>query len=159
MKSKQELVIIIVGLFYATALACQVLVLTSKESNLPKAKIVYFRSKTVDTRRVSLPSVVATTYYCTKEQCDNSPYVTASGFEIDHDCPYNSRCLAISRDLKQYFRFGDTVIVSGNRMPTDVDSVWIVRDVMNKRFTKRIDFCFSKGQQGGKFDNLTIKHK
>lgn len=49
------------------------------------------------------------------------------------------RWIAISRDLKEKFKFGDTVIINS---PTEskLNGEWVVKDLMNKRWTEKIDF-------------------
>lgn len=49
------------------------------------------------------------------------------------------RWIAISRDLKEKFKFGDTVIVNSSDIPK-LNGEWVVKDLMNKRWTMKIDF-------------------
>ena len=82
--------------------------------------------------------VTATCYMPNKEQCDSVFHITASGRHIDLDDPIKHRWIAVSRDLrKKYFRFGDTVYVSGTRV---YDGYWVVNDVMAPYHRNKIDF-------------------
>ena len=101
----------------------------------------------------------ATTYNPSKSQCDNDPYGTADGSRIDPVKLRNKqiRWVALSRDLindsyrRRYhprtghwggmFRFGDSIIVKSESMP-HVGGVWVVRDCMNARYSRSIDFLF-----------------
>ena len=56
--------------------------------------------------------VTLTTYSVTEEETDDSPTITASGFEIDEDNPKKHRIIAVSRDLKRKLRFGEKVVLS-----------------------------------------------
>jgi len=47
-----------------------------------------------------------------------------------------------------------TVVVSN---AGDMDGLWVIRDRMNKRWTKRIDFLVDTSLKGGKWNNVTIK--
>ena len=38
----------------------------------------------------------------------------------------------------------------------DLSGEWIIRDRMNKRFTKRIDFLVNTTRKGGKWENVKI---
>ena len=50
---------------------------------------------------------------------------------------------------------GDMVRVEG----TDVlDGIWFIRDRMNKRWEKRIDFLVPQAMKGGKWENVKLTH-
>ena len=66
--------------------------------------------------------------------------ITADNSKIDLNKLSNHelRWIAISRDLRSRYNYGDTVVViSDNPL---LDGEWVVRDTMNPRFNKRIDF-------------------
>ena len=99
----------------------------------------------------------ATVYQAVPEQTNEDNFTTASGFklnkEFDH---YKYRTLAVSRDLLKegFIEYGDTVKVSG----TDIyDGKWIVRDTMNKRYKRTIDFLIDLDMPMGKWNNVEIK--
>ena len=84
--------------------------------------------------------VLATKYNPVEEQCDSTPLITADNSKIDLNKLSNHelRWIAISRDLRSRYNYGDTVVViSDNPL---LDGEWVVRDTMNPRFNKRIDF-------------------
>ena len=102
----------------------------------------------------------ATTYNVDIKQCDNDPLTTADGSRIDLYKLANGqlRWCALSRDLiydeerqklhdydtsifRGFFRFGDTIVVESISSP-QINGKWCVRDCMNKRFKRSIDFLF-----------------
>jgi 3D (Asp-Asp-Asp) domain-containing protein len=84
-------------------------------------------------------SVSATIYNALPAQCDSNALETASGFKLDTINNFRFRVLAISRDLKKRFPLGSRVRVSGIK-PKCLEGIWKIEDVMNKRFTNKIDF-------------------
>jgi len=104
---------------------------------------------------ISAPdTVTATTYKLTVRE--NGPYgnVLASGFKVNKKLPGNDRVIAVSRDLLKKYPFHTDVIIKG---AGKLDGKWKVEDVMNKRFTKRIDFLLNWKVKHNKFNNVTIK--
>jgi len=102
----------------------------------------------------------ATTYNAEVTQCDSDPLTTADGSRIELDKLANGqlRWCALSRDLiwdeerqklheydtsvfRGFFRFGDTIIVESISSP-QINGKWCVRDCMNKRYKRSIDFLF-----------------
>ena len=102
----------------------------------------------------------ASTYNCEVSQCDSDPLTTADGSRIDLDKLANGqlRWCALSRDLiydehrqklhkydttvfRGFFRFGDTIIVESISSP-QINGKWVVRDCMNARYKRSIDFLF-----------------
>ena len=102
----------------------------------------------------------ATTYNAEVTQCNSDPLTTADGSRIDLDKLANSqlRWCALSRDLiwdeerqklhnydtsvfRGFFRFGDTIVVESISSP-QINGKWVVRDCMNKRYKRSIDFLF-----------------
>lgn len=83
---------------------------------------------------------IGTYYNATESQCDGTPYVTASNEVIDTNLlnSYQLRWVAISRDLKNYYNFGDTIIVRSEN--EKINGEWIVKDLMNSRFRRYVDF-------------------
>lgn len=93
--------------------------------------------------------VTATTYKATEGETDTTPNITASGFKIDMKNPKRHKIIAVSRDLKRKWKFGSKVYVKGVGKH---DGVYVVRDVMNKRYKKRIDILI-----GHKDEQMTYK--
>ena len=99
-------------------------------------------------------TVTATTYKLTVRE--NGPYGNnmASGYKVSYKHPGLNRVIAVSRDLLKHYPFHTYVIVKG---AGKLDGIWRVEDVMNKRFTKRIDFLIGWKAKHNKFNNVTIK--
>jgi len=108
----------------------------------------------VSTINAQTEKVIATVYNAVPEQCNTDVQHTAFMFKIDLKNPYKHRIIAVSRDLLSRFPNKSKVMVSG---AGKYDGVWIVRDKMNKRYTKRIDFLVNKEVRLGKWSNVIIK--
>lgn len=83
----------------------------------------------------------STTYQPTIEQCDSTPFSTASGAKINPD-NYQRWC-AISRDLHtRYggeFDFGDTLDIYSKNHP-NINGQWVVQDLLSPKHKMSIDF-------------------
>jgi 3D (Asp-Asp-Asp) domain-containing protein len=97
--------------------------------------------------------VTLTTYSACVEQTDSTPYITASGFKLDSVNPKRHKVIAISRDLKRKFKFKDRVMITG---AGKYDGVYRVEDVMNKRFTNRVDILVNPKDKGTRLSNIKI---
>ena len=97
--------------------------------------------------------VTVTTYTPSVEECDSTPNITASGFKIDTLNPKRHKVIAVSRDLKRKWKFGTKIKVTGIGK---YSGTYIVKDVMNKRFKKRIDILVGKQDKQFKFTNIKI---
>ena len=64
--------------------------------------------------------------------------------------PKRHKLIAVSRDLKRKMKYGSKVYVKGTGKH---DGVYVVRDLMNKRYKKRIDILI------GHNDNQRSYHK
>ena len=51
---------------------------------------------------------------------------------------------------------GDKVHVEGAGL---LDGIWFVRDRMNPRFRKRIDFLVPQSMKGGKWEKVILTHE
>jgi 3D (Asp-Asp-Asp) domain-containing protein len=82
----------------------------------------------VDLNSVRSVPVTITAYTSTVEQCDATPYVTASMHGV------RTGVLAVSRDLidEMGLYFGKRVLIPGH-------GVFEVRDLMNRRWKQRVD--------------------
>ena len=98
----------------------------------------------------STDTVTVTTYSATSSKTDSTPKITASGFKIK---PSTTRIVAVSRDLKRKYKFGTKVRITGIGKH---NGVYVVRDVMNKRFTKRVDILISRKDKHTKFKGAKI---
>lgn len=106
-------------------------------------------------------------YYCTgtyynpcAEQCDENFLLTASNDSIDIELlnMHKLRWTALSCDLFEEFNYDDTIIVESENYR--INGEWIVKDKMNKRWNRRVDFLvpFNDTLQIGKA-NITIRKK
>ena len=69
--------------------------------------------------------------------------------------PESHRIIAVSRDREaKGFKMNSIVVVSNAGY---MDGLWVIRDRMNKRWTKRIDFLVDETLKGGKWTNVKIK--
>jgi len=100
-------------------------------------------------------NVTGTCYHPVENQCDDTPLITASCKKIDENDPLKHRWIAISRDLKEFYAFGDTLIVSGTKRGI-YDGKWVVNDLMNRRWNRKIDFLVGENDYIDKFENITI---
>jgi 3D (Asp-Asp-Asp) domain-containing protein len=97
--------------------------------------------------------VTLTTYTPTAEECDSTPLITASGFKINESNPKRHRIIAVSRDLKRKYKFGTKLRIKG---AGKYDGTYTVRDVMNKRYTKRIDILVGKSDRQTKLKKVEV---
>lgn len=99
--------------------------------------------------------VTATIYHATSSQTDSTPDTTATNFKIDMTNPASHRIIAVSRDLEALgFKMNKLVEISN---AGDMNGIWVIRDRMNKRWIKRIDFLVDETMKGGKWTNVKIK--
>ena len=94
--------------------------------------------------------VTVTTYNPHSSQTDSTPKITASGYRIGKG---TTRIVAISRDLKKKYKFGTKVRITGIGKHS---GVYVVRDVMNKRFTKRVDILISRRDKHTKYKRARL---
>jgi 3D (Asp-Asp-Asp) domain-containing protein len=97
--------------------------------------------------------VTLTTYSPTVEQTDSTPLITASGFKINEGNPKRHRIIAVSRDLKRKYKFGTKLRIKG---AGKYDGTYTVRDVMNKRYKKRIDILVGKSDKQTKVKKVKV---
>jgi len=123
-------------------------------------------TQSIDTIIIDLPiilkdstilTVCATMYHPVTGQCDDSPDVTADQTKIPNiDSCSHLNWLAVSQDLLWFndgpIRYGDTVYVEAGHKT----GYYIVRDAMNRRFKKKIDFLESVGTEAYRYKKATI---
>ena len=97
--------------------------------------------------------VTVTTYTPSVEETDSTPLVTASGFKINPKNPKRQRIIAVSRDLKKKYKFGKKVRITGIGK---LSGTYTVRDVMNKRYRKRIDILIGTKDKQTKFKRAKL---
>jgi 3D (Asp-Asp-Asp) domain-containing protein len=100
------------------------------------------------------PDIVSvTTYSPTIEQTDSTPLITASGYKINPANPKRQRIIAVSRDLKRKYKFGKKVRITGIGK---LSGTYTIRDVMNKRFKKRVDILIGESDKQTSFKNAKL---
>lgn len=94
-----------------------------------------YKTKNVTPKGITT-HVTVTCYHPVKEQCDDSPLITADGSKIDlHKLKKGDiKWCAISRDLLWLFPKNKP-----KRVYIEGHGYYEVRDVMNKRFNHRLD--------------------
>lgn len=107
----------------------------------------------IEKQKIDYHLVTATTYTIREEQTDSTPLITASGYKLDSLNPKKDKVIAVSRDLKRKFRFGEKVRIKG---AGKLDGVYTVRDVMNRRFTKKIDILINPDDSGNKWTKVKM---
>ena len=114
----------------------------------------------IEIRRASSEFIVTGTMYSpTRAQCDATPNITADGTKINPKHASNYRYVALSRDLLERwggpFEYGEYIAVEGTRRGQH-DGVWQVRDTMNPKWLKRVDFLMTNGTRPFKYDEIKI---
>lgn len=102
---------------------------------------------------ISYDLVTMTTYTNSAEQTDSTPNITASGRKLDSLNPRRHRIIAISRDLKKKYKFGTKVKIMD---AGSYNGVYVVEDVMNKRYKNRIDILINPDDKHTKLYNIKI---
>ena len=95
--------------------------------------------------------VTLTTYKASEGETDSTPNITASGFKITN--PKKHRIIAVSRDLKKKYKFGQKVRITG---AGKYDGTYRVHDVMNKRYKNRIDILIGDKDKQTKLRKIKI---
>lgn len=101
-----------------------------------------------------LPDIVTvTTYTASEGETDSTPLVTASGFKINPKNPKKHRIIAISRDLRKKYKFGQKVkIQNAGRY----NGVYVVRDLMHPRWKKKIDILINPNDKQTKLRKVRM---
>ena len=97
--------------------------------------------------------VTVTTYKQISGETDSTPNVTASGFKISKKNPKKHRIIAVSRDLKRKLKFGQRVRL---RNAGKYNGEYVVRDVLNSRYRKRIDILINPKDKQTKISKVKI---
>jgi 3D (Asp-Asp-Asp) domain-containing protein len=95
--------------------------------------------------------VTLTTYKANESETDSTPNITASGFKITN--PKKHKIIAVSRDLKRKYKFGQKVRIVG---AGKYDGTYRVHDLMNKRYRKRIDILVGHNDKQTKLKKVKI---
>jgi len=95
--------------------------------------------------------VTLTTYKAVMGETDSTPNITASGFKITN--PKKHRIIAVSRDLKKKYKFGQKIRIVG---AGKYSGTYRVQDVMNKRYRNRIDILVGSNDKQTKLRKIKI---
>ena len=99
--------------------------------------------------------VQATVYNALPNQTNEDNLHTASMQKINPDAAGSYRFIAVSRDLySSGFTFGTRVCIEN---AGKMNGIWYVEDLMNRRWTKKIDFLVDNEIKLGKWDGVRIK--
>ena len=110
-----------------------------------------FCLNTVYKKPIETLNVNVSVYNTTVKQCDSTPLLTASGSIIDTILLKQGKLkwCAISRNLKNRFKFNDTIHLHHE----GVLEKYIVKDVMDERYFNKVDilhydrkYCKEKGK-------------
>lgn len=92
---------------------------------------------------IKVTEVTCTVYHPVKSQCDGIPNLTYDSTKIDIPRASGYRIVGVSHDLVEMgYEMGDWMLVYGTG-DDYYDGVWRVGDLMNKKWTKAIDFLQS----------------
>lgn len=95
--------------------------------------------------------VTLTTYKASESETDSTPNITASGFKITN--PKKHKIIAVSRDLKRKYKFGQKVRITG---AGKYNGTYRVHDVMNKRYRNRIDILIGHNDKQTKLKKVKV---
>jgi 3D (Asp-Asp-Asp) domain-containing protein len=102
---------------------------------------------------IEFETVTLTTYSPVDGETDSTPNITASGFKINTKHPERHKIIAVSRDLKKKWKFNTKVrITNGGKY----NGVYTVKDVMNKRYKKRIDILVGRNHKPVKLRGIKV---
>lgn len=96
--------------------------------------------------------VTLTTYNAVKNQCDNTPFITADGTKIDMKKLKKGKIkyCAVSRDLLWCIPLGSVIHIEGH-------GYYEVRDTMNKRFDHYIDILQHTSKKNFKKNKVRVE--
>jgi len=101
-----------------------------------------------------IPDIVTvTTYSVTEAQTDSTPLVTASGFKINPNNPRGRRIIAVSRDLKRKYKFGQKVRIEG---AGKYNGIYTIRDLMHHRWKNKIDILINPSDKHTKLRKIKM---
>lgn len=98
------------------------------------------KNEIVEVDEVVPDIVTVTTYSISEAETDSTPLLTASGFKINPNNPKRHRIIAVSRDLKRKYKFGQKVKITN---AGKYNGIYTVRDLMHPRWKKKIDILIN----------------
>ena len=101
-----------------------------------------------------IPDIVTlTTYSVTEAQTDSTPLITASGFKLNATNPKRHRIIAVSRDLKRKYKFGQKVRIEG---AGKYNGIYTIRDLMHHRWKNKIDILINPSDKHTKLRRIKM---
>ena len=119
----------------------------------PKIDAEAMIEKMIEKGVIPFDVVKVTMYTIDPAQTDSTPLITASGFKLDSINPKKHKIIAVSRDLKRKYKFGQKVKIKG---AGKWDGVYTVRDVMASRWRKKIDILVNPDDDMSSFRKVRI---
>ena len=101
-------------------------------------------------KQTQIPNIVTVTTYTVNELA-----YTASGYAITPETPETENIIAVSRDLKKSFEYGERVLVTG---VGEYNGIYVVRDKMHKRWENKIDILIIPTGTHTKLFNARLYH-
>ena len=106
--------------------------------------------------------VTVTRYNPVESQCNSQPLITADMSKISLSKLKRGeiRWIAVSRDLRKIYKYGDVVEIKAKNGDDDsINGLYEVHDTMNKRFTDRIDILthVDNPHGQGKWEGVSIR--
>lgn len=95
--------------------------------------------------KASGKKVIVTSYNPVVGQTDASPCVGAAGTNICEKAKIGQRVVAVSQDLRRLYPMGSQIRLESSN--PSIRGCYVVQDVMNKRYTNRVDLFFLKRSQ------------
>jgi 3D (Asp-Asp-Asp) domain-containing protein len=141
----------------ATILVILVLVFYPYECNIHKfigdTEVDDDKREIVSVDEVVPDIVTVTTYSITEGETDNSPLLTASGFKINPNNPKKHRIIAVSRDLKRKYKFGQRVKITN---AGKYNGEYVIRDLMHSRWKNKIDILINPSDKHTKLRRVKM---
>ena len=101
-----------------------------------------------------IPDIVTvTTYSVTEAETDSTPLITASGFKLNATNPKRHRIIAVSRDLKRKYKFGQKVRIEG---AGKYNGIYTIRDLMHHRWKNKIDILINPSDKHTKLRRIKM---
>ena len=97
--------------------------------------------------------VTLTTYSVSEGETDSTPLITASGFKINPTNPKRHRIIAVSRDLKRKYKFGEKVRIEG---AGKYNGIYTIRDLMHHRWKNKIDILINPSDNHTKLRRIKM---
>ena len=115
------------------------------------------QSWATDKKEKKIFKVTATIYRPNEKECDSDPLITADNSKIDLKKLERGQIkwIAVSRDLRKHFPYGKRAVVICEEDPS-INGIYEIRDTMNERWYRRIDFLRSENDPIGKWENVKI---